>query len=55
MKLALYLNRFLKNNLISNVIIVHPMRAELLHVDRQTDRHDEAISQFHNFANAPTN
>ena len=30
------------------------MGAELLHADGQTDRHDELIASFRNFAKAPT-
>jgi hypothetical protein len=30
---------------------IHPQGAEMFHADRWTDRHDEANSRFHNFAN----
>jgi len=32
---------------------IHPVGAELFRADRQTDRHEEDISCFRNFANAP--
>jgi hypothetical protein len=32
---------------------IRPVDAELFHADGQTDRHDEAITTFGNFANAP--
>ena len=33
---------------------IHPVGAELFHVDRQTDRNDEANSHFCGFTNEPT-
>ena len=32
---------------------IRPVGVELFHADGQTDKHDEAIVAFHNFANAP--
>jgi hypothetical protein len=45
-----FLNTFSKKSLMSNFIKISPIVAELFHVDKPTDRHDEAnsrISQFH--------
>jgi hypothetical protein len=38
---------------MSNFMKIRPVGAELFHADGRTDRHDEANSRFHNFANAP--
>jgi hypothetical protein len=46
-------DRFIKNTQILNFIKIRPVGAKLFHVDRQTDRHDEASIRFHKFANAP--
>ena len=43
---------FSKNIGISNFMKIHPVGAELLHVDGWTDRHDEANSRFSQFCNA---
>jgi len=32
---------------------IRPVGAELFHADRQTDRHEELVVAFRNFANAP--
>ena len=37
MKLEFY-DRFLKNMQISNLLKIHPVKAELFHTDRRTDR-----------------
>jgi hypothetical protein len=50
-----FLYRFSKNPQISNSIKTRPVGAELLHAERQMDRHDEGNSRFHSFANAPKN
>jgi hypothetical protein len=34
---------------------IRQVGAELFHANRQTDRHDEANSRFHKFAEAPKN
>jgi hypothetical protein len=34
---------------------IRPVGAELFHADRQTDRNDEAVVGFRNFAKAPNN
>jgi hypothetical protein len=47
-----FLDRFRKDTQILNSIIVLPVEAELVHADRQTDRHDEAYWFF--FKNLPT-
>jgi len=43
------LDRISKNTLISNPIKFRPVAAELLHSDRQTDRHDVTNSRFSQF------
>jgi hypothetical protein len=55
-----FFNTFSKEKAqISNFIKIHPVRAELLHADRQTDggtdRHYEANSRLPEFANVPKN
>ena len=35
-----------KNNQMPHFIKIRPVGAELFHVDRRTDRHDEAISHL---------
>jgi hypothetical protein len=32
---------------------IHPVRAELFHVDRRTDRQDKLVVAFSNFVNTP--
>jgi hypothetical protein len=48
-----FLDRFFKKTQISNFIKIHPVRAELFHVDSwtngQTDRHEETNSCFSHF------
>ena len=44
-----FLYIFSKNTLISNFIKIRPLGAELSHVDRRTNRHDEANSRFLRF------
>jgi len=39
----------LKNNQISNLKKIHPVGAELFHVDGRTDRYDKANSHFLQF------
>jgi hypothetical protein len=34
---------------------IRPVTAKFFHADGEKDRHDEANSQFRNFANAPKN
>ena len=46
MKLEFSRQIFKKNPQISNLMKIRPMEAELLYVDGQTDRHDEANSSF---------
>ena len=60
-----FLDRFSKNNKISNFIKICPVGAELFHADRLTDRHTDRqrdgwtdmklIIVFRNFANALKN
>jgi hypothetical protein len=48
-----FLDRFLKNNQLQNLVKIRPVGAELFHVggrtDRRKDRHDEAKSRFSHF------
>ena len=44
-----------RNSKLSNFMKNIPVGAELFHVDRQTDRHNEANSLFSQFANASKN
>jgi len=44
-----FLNTFSKSTQIPNFMKMRPVGAELLHVDGQTDRHDEAKSRFPHF------
>ena len=44
-----FLNRFSKNNKITNFIKTNLVGAELFHAVGQTDRHDEANSRFPQF------
>jgi NADH:ubiquinone oxidoreductase subunit H len=44
-----YFWRFSKDIQISNFMKICPVEAELLHEERQTDRHDEANSRFSQF------
>jgi hypothetical protein len=51
-----FLNRLSKNTQISNVMKIHPVGVELLHVDGLTDRQADmrkVIVAFRKFANAP--
>jgi len=50
-----FLGTFSINAQISNLMTIRPVGAELLHADRQTDRHDETNIRFRNFVNAPKN
>ena len=43
-----------KNTQILNFIKIHPVGAELFHVDGQTDM-KKLVVIFHNFVNAPKN
>jgi len=45
----LFFDRFSKNTQIYNYMKILSLGAELLHADRQTDRHDEANSRFSQF------
>jgi len=47
-----FLNVFSKNIEISDLTKIHPVAAELFHVDRQTDMM-KLIITFCNFVNAP--
>ena len=38
---------------MSNFLKIRPVKAELFHVERQTDRRGEANSRFSQFANVP--
>ena len=49
MQLKFSRQNFEKNILISNSIKFRPVAAELLHSDRQTDRHDVTNSRFSQF------
>jgi hypothetical protein len=42
----IFLTEFRKIPQISNFMKIRPVTAELLHVDRRTDRHDEGNSRF---------
>jgi len=44
-----FLDRFSKKFQISNFIKIRPVGAELFHVDRWTDGHDDANSRFSQF------
>ena len=44
-----FLDRFSKNTQILNFMKIRPVEAELFHVDRRTDGHDEAGSRFWKF------
>ena len=48
-----FLARFSRSATISNLVKILSVGAELYHVDRRTDRHDEANSRFSQFLNAP--
>jgi hypothetical protein len=50
-----FIGRFSKDPQISNVIKIRPVEAELFHAEGQTDRDDELIVAFLNFAKAPKN
>jgi len=45
----IFSTNFLKNTEISNLMKIRPVRAEMFHADRQTDRNDEADSRFSHF------
>jgi hypothetical protein len=45
----IFLDRFSKNNPISNFMKFRPMGAKLLHADIQANEHDEANSRFLKF------
>jgi hypothetical protein len=49
-----FLTDFLKNTQISNLIKIHPVGAELLHVDRWTDMRKLTVA-FRTFANVAIN
>jgi hypothetical protein len=50
-----FLDGCLKNFHILNFIKIPPVGAEFFHMDRRTDRYDEANCLFYNFAKAPKN
>jgi hypothetical protein len=53
-----FLDRLSKNTQISNFMKIHSAGAELLHVERQTDRQTDMMRltvAFQNFRNAPKN
>jgi hypothetical protein len=56
---ANFLNRFLKNTQISNLVRIRPVGSMLFHADGQTDGQDTDITKlivaFRNFANLPKN
>jgi hypothetical protein len=47
-----FLDRFSKNNQVSDLINIRSVGAELFHADGQTDRLDEADSRFSKFCEA---
>jgi len=53
-----FFDRFSKNTQISNFIKTRPVKAEVFHADRWTNRRTDMtrlIFTFRNFANAPKN
>jgi hypothetical protein len=52
MKSEFFFDIFLKKTEISNLMKIHPVGAELLHADGQTDR-TNLIAAFCNSANVP--
>ena len=55
MKLDFFFHRFSKIIQLQIYIKIRQVGAQLLHVDRQTDRHEKANSRFSQFWNTPKN
>ena len=51
-QISYFLNRFSKNNHISNFMKIRPLGAEFFHADRRTDM-TKLTDPFRNFAKAP--
>jgi hypothetical protein len=48
-----FLDKFSKNNQMSNFMTIPLVGTELFHADGRTDRRDEVVVAFRNFAKAP--